>query len=60
MNVGYVLYLEGDLAGARPYCERALAIREEVLGDTQILRKIWGVPKGLQGTLTMEVEVRAG
>ncbi len=31
-NLGYHLQAMGDLAGARPYVERALAIREEVLG----------------------------
>jgi len=31
-NLGYLLQEMGDLAGARPYCERALRIREDVLG----------------------------
>ena len=31
-NFGYYLQMSGDLAGARPYLERALAIRERVLG----------------------------
>ncbi len=31
-NLGYLLQAQGDLAGARPYYERALAIRERVLG----------------------------
>ncbi len=31
-NLGYLLYAMGQLAEARPYLERALAIREEVLG----------------------------
>ncbi len=31
-NFGYYLQMSGDLAGARPYYERALAIRERVLG----------------------------
>jgi tetratricopeptide (TPR) repeat protein len=33
-NLGYLLRAQGDLAGARPYYERALAIREQVLGPT--------------------------
>jgi tetratricopeptide (TPR) repeat protein len=32
-NFGYYLDMIGDLAGARPYYERALAIREQVLGE---------------------------
>ena len=31
-EMGYYLQMGGDLAGARPYYERALAIRERVLG----------------------------
>jgi tetratricopeptide (TPR) repeat protein len=31
-ELGYHLYMIGDLAGARPYFERALRIRERVLG----------------------------
>ncbi len=31
-ELGYYLRMSGDLAGARPYYERALAIRERVLG----------------------------
>ncbi len=31
-NLGYYLRMSGDLAGARPYYERALAVREHVLG----------------------------
>jgi tetratricopeptide (TPR) repeat protein len=31
-NLGYLLHAQGDLAGARPYCERALAIWEKALG----------------------------
>ncbi|MDH4136601.1 MAG: tetratricopeptide repeat protein, partial [Anaerolineae bacterium] len=30
-NLGFLLQAMGDLAGARPYYERALAIREKVL-----------------------------
>jgi tetratricopeptide (TPR) repeat protein len=33
-NLGYLLDSQGDLAGARPYFERALAIREQTLGPT--------------------------
>jgi Tfp pilus assembly protein PilF len=33
-NLGYLLYAQGDLAGARPYLERALAIYEQALGPT--------------------------
>jgi tetratricopeptide (TPR) repeat protein len=31
-NLGYLLRAQGDLAGARPYYERALAVCERVLG----------------------------
>jgi hypothetical protein len=31
-NLGYLLRAQGDSAAARPYYERALAIREQVLG----------------------------
>ncbi|WP_374689551.1 tetratricopeptide repeat protein [Promineifilum sp.] len=31
-NLGGLLYAQGDLAGARPYLERALAVSERVLG----------------------------
>lgn len=31
-NLGYHLWTNGDLKGARPYMERSLAIREQVLG----------------------------
>ncbi len=31
-NLGALLRAQGDLAGAKPYYERALAIREAVLG----------------------------
>jgi Tfp pilus assembly protein PilF len=31
-NLGYLLQAMGDLAAARPYYERALAITEQVLG----------------------------
>jgi Tfp pilus assembly protein PilF len=33
-NLGYLLRKQGDLAGARPYYERALAIGEQALGPT--------------------------
>jgi hypothetical protein len=31
-NLGYLLRAQGDSAAARPYYERALALREQVLG----------------------------
>ena len=47
-ELGYHLWLIGDYPGARPYCERALAINEKVLGaehpDTaQSLSNLGGV-----------------
>ncbi|MCI0645537.1 MAG: tetratricopeptide repeat protein, partial [Chloroflexi bacterium] len=42
-NLGGLLHGQGDLAGARPYYERALAINEKALGpdhpDTQLVRR---------------------
>lgn len=36
-NLGYLLRTQGELAGARPYYERALAMREQVLGPQHLL-----------------------
>ena len=39
-NMGYLLQAMGDLAGTRPYYERALAIWEEVLGPDHLDTRI--------------------
>jgi Tfp pilus assembly protein PilF len=39
-NLGFLLQAQGDLAGARPYLERALAILDKVLGAVHPSTKI--------------------
>jgi tetratricopeptide (TPR) repeat protein len=55
-NLGYLLRAQGDLAGARPYYERALAFSEKALGpdraDTATSLNNLGALLNAQGDLT--------